>query len=216
MTLQLEDDGRTVTLPREYLDERPRWWLRGNPTRRTVDLAYATTGHKAQGITRDHVLMRVTSAEDHQWLYVGGSRAIGRTTFYNVVSPEPAIRSDPERDALDVPAADRSPKDQADQLATVARRDRSKRLAADITQVVNPRSMSKHDLRARRDQLAALLNASPRDQSRPLDLATTKREQDEQRLAEATTRRQQARDLVASPGAWSGQMAAPRRPCARA
>jgi hypothetical protein len=198
MTLQLEDDGRTVTLSREYLDERPRWWLRGNPTRRTLDLAYATTGHKAQGITCDHVLMRVTSAEDHQWLYVGGSRAIGRTTFYNVVSPEPAIRSDPERDALDVPAADRSPKDQADQLAIVARRDRSKRLAADITQVVNPRSMSKHDLRARRDQLAALLNASPRDQSRPLDLATTKREQDEQRLAGATTRRQQARDLVAS------------------
>ncbi len=61
---------------------------------------------------------------------MGGSRAIGRTTFYNVVSPEPAIR-DPERQELDVPAADRTPKDQADQLATVARRDRSKRLATD-------------------------------------------------------------------------------------
>jgi hypothetical protein len=49
------------------------------------------------------------------------------------------------------------------------------RPAADTTQVVNPRSMSKHDLRARRDQLAALLNASPRDRSRLLDRATTKR-----------------------------------------
>jgi len=47
-----------------------------------------------------------------------------------VVSPEPAIR-DPEPQELDVPAADRTPKDQADQLATVARRDRSKRLATD-------------------------------------------------------------------------------------
>jgi ATP-dependent exoDNAse (exonuclease V) alpha subunit len=118
MTLKLED-GREVTLPRQYLDQRPRWWLRGNPERRTIDLAYASTGHKAQGITRDEVLVRVTSAEDHQWLYVGGSRAVGRTTFYNVVSPEPASRDrDPERDAVEVPAADRTPKGQADQLAS--------------------------------------------------------------------------------------------------
>jgi hypothetical protein len=78
-----------VTLPREYLDERPRWWLRGNPERRTLDLAYATTGHKAQGITRDEVLVRVTSSEDRQWLHVAGSRGIGKTTFYSVVTPSP-------------------------------------------------------------------------------------------------------------------------------
>jgi conjugative relaxase-like TrwC/TraI family protein len=197
MTLQLEN-GRTVTLPREYLDERPTWWLRGNPDRRTVDLAYATTGHKAQGITRDEALVRVTGAEDRQWLYVGGSRAIGNTTYYSVISPEPASRSDPERDALDVPAADRTPKQQADQLAAVARRDGGKRLAADTTSSLDLRSMSKHDLRARRDQLAHMIDTAPRDQSRPLAHATTKRAQDEQRLVEATGRRQQARDLLAS------------------
>jgi conjugative relaxase-like TrwC/TraI family protein len=197
MTLKLED-GKTVTLPREYLDERPAWWLRGSPERRTVDLAYASTGHKAQGITRDEVLVRVTSAEDRQWLYVGGSRAIGRTTYYSVTTPEPASRSDPERDALDVPAADRTPKDQAEQLGVVARRDGGKRLAADTTSSLDLRSMSKHDLRARRDQLAGMIDAGPRDQSRLVAHATTKREQDEQRLAEATGRRQQARDLVAS------------------
>jgi conjugative relaxase-like TrwC/TraI family protein len=198
MTLKLEDDGRTVTLPREYLDERPRWWLCGNPDRRTVDLAYATTGHKAQGITRDHVLVRVTSAEDHQWLYVGGSRAIGRTTFYNVVSPEPAIRSDPEREALDVPAADRTPKNQAEQLAAVARRDRSKRLAADTPETLNMRGMSKHDLRARRDQLARLMDAAPPEQARLVVHMTKQREQYEHRLAEATGRLKQASDLLAS------------------
>jgi hypothetical protein len=198
MTLKLED-GRDVTLPRKYLDERPAQWLRNNPDRRTVDLAYATTGHKSQGITRDEVLVRVTSAEDRQWLHVAGSRGIGKTTFYSVVGPEPAIRDrDPEREALEVPAADRNPKDQADQLATVARRDRSKRLAADTSAPVNVRSMSKYDLRARRDQLAALIDNGPGDRSRLLDHATTKREQDEQRLVEATGRRQQARDLAAS------------------
>jgi ATP-dependent exoDNAse (exonuclease V) alpha subunit len=110
MTLRLED-GRDVTLPREYLDERPAWWLRGNHDRRTVDLAYATTRHKAQGMTRDEVLVRVTSSEDRQWLHVAGSRGIGKTTFYSSVGPEPAVRDrDPEREAVAVPAANRTPR----------------------------------------------------------------------------------------------------------
>jgi conjugative relaxase-like TrwC/TraI family protein len=197
MTLRLED-GRDVTLPREYLDERPTWWLRGNSERRTIDLAYATTGHKAQGITRDEVLVRVTSSEDRQWLYVGGSRAIGRTRYYSVISPEPAIRSDPEREGLDVPAADRTPKDQADQLAAVARRDRSKRLAADTAEVLDPRGMSKHDLRAELDRLARLTDNAPPDRSRLVAHTTTQRQQYEHRLADATTRRQQTRELLAS------------------
>jgi conjugative relaxase-like TrwC/TraI family protein len=206
LTLQLED-GRQVTLPREYLDERPSWWLRGNPNRRTVDLAYATTGHKAQGITRDEVLVRVTSSEDRQWLYVGGSRAIGRTRYYSVVSPEPAIRSrDPEREALEVPAADRTPKQQADQMAAVVRRDGSKRLATDTTSALDGRSMSKHDLRAELRRLGDLIDQAPRDQSRLVAHATKQQKQYEQRFAEATGRMEQARDLVASlergPARW--------------
>jgi hypothetical protein len=74
LTLQLED-GQTVTLPRGYLDERPRWWTRGNPDRRTLDLAYATTGHKAQGLTWERALVRVTGAEDANWLHVQVSGA---------------------------------------------------------------------------------------------------------------------------------------------
>jgi hypothetical protein len=90
------------------------------------------------------------------------------------------------------------PKQQADQLAAVARRDGSKRLAADTTEVLDVRGMSKHDLPARRDRLAHMIDVAPRDQSRLLELTTTRREQGEQRLAEATGRRQQARDLLAS------------------
>src|SRR6266542_969373 len=44
-----------------------------------------------------------------QWLYVGSTRAIVRTHYYSVISPEPAIRQDREREQVDVPAADRTP-----------------------------------------------------------------------------------------------------------
>jgi conjugative relaxase-like TrwC/TraI family protein len=205
LTLKLQD-GREVSLPGEYLDKRPARWLGNNPDRRTVDLAYASTGHKSQGTTLDEALVRVTSAEDGQWLYVGSTRAIVRTRYYSVISPEPAIRQDRDREQVDVPAADRTPQQQADQLATVARRDGSKRLAADTTARLDLRSMSKHDLRARRDQLAGMIDTGPPDQSRLLDHATTRREQSEQRLAEATIHRQDARDLVAGmehgPARW--------------
>jgi ATP-dependent exoDNAse (exonuclease V) alpha subunit len=48
LTLRLDGpDGRTVTLPRSYLDGRGR-----QERNRRVDLTYATTGHRAQGLTR--------------------------------------------------------------------------------------------------------------------------------------------------------------------
>ncbi len=98
------------------------------------------------------------------------------------------------------------PKQQAEQMAAVARRDGGKQLAADTTTRLDLRSMSKHDLRAHRDQLAGMIDAGPPDQSRLLDHATTRREQSEQRLAEATGRMEQARSLVASlehgPARW--------------
>jgi len=48
LTLRLDGaDGREVTLPRTYLDGR-----RQGERNRRVDLAYATTGHRAQGLTR--------------------------------------------------------------------------------------------------------------------------------------------------------------------
>jgi hypothetical protein len=205
MTLKLEH-GRQVTLPGEYLDKRPARWVGNNPDRRTVDLAYATTGHRSQGITRDEVLVRVTSAEDRQWLHVAGSRAIGRTRYYSVISPEPAIRHDREREVVDEPAADRTPKQQAEQMAAVARRDGSKRLAADSAALVDGRRMSKHDLRAELARLEQTIDHAPRDQSRLLALATSRREQHDQRLAEATIRREEARALVAllehGPARW--------------
>jgi ATP-dependent exoDNAse (exonuclease V) alpha subunit len=77
-------DGRTVTLPRSYLDGRGR----GERNRR-VDLAYVTTGHRAQGLTRGRALVRLTGTEDVNWLYVQLSRARQETRLYAVVGPEP-------------------------------------------------------------------------------------------------------------------------------
>jgi conjugative relaxase-like TrwC/TraI family protein len=66
LTMRLDGhDGRTVTLPRSYLEGRSR----GERNRR-VDLAYATTGHRAQGLTRGRALVRLTGSEDVNWLYV--------------------------------------------------------------------------------------------------------------------------------------------------
>jgi ATP-dependent exoDNAse (exonuclease V) alpha subunit len=60
LTLRLDgSDGRELTLPRAYLDGRGR----GERNRR-VDLAYATTGHRAQGLTRGRALVRLTGTED--------------------------------------------------------------------------------------------------------------------------------------------------------
>src|SRR5215211_4849052 len=85
LTMRLDGpDGRTVTLPRSYLDGRGR----GERNRR-VDLAYATTGHRAQGLTRGRALVRLTGSEDVNWLYVQLSRARQDTRLYAVVGPEP-------------------------------------------------------------------------------------------------------------------------------
>jgi ATP-dependent exoDNAse (exonuclease V) alpha subunit len=82
-------EGTTVTLPAGYLDGRDR---PGAPPR--IDLAYATTGHKSQGLTKWTSLPYVTGREDAQWLYVVLSRARHLTRIYTVTGPEerPAVR----------------------------------------------------------------------------------------------------------------------------
>jgi hypothetical protein len=85
LTLRLDGhDDQELTLPRSYLDGRGR----GERNRR-VDLAYATTGHRAQGLTRGRALVRLTGSEDVNWLYVQLSRARHDTRLYAVVGPEP-------------------------------------------------------------------------------------------------------------------------------
>jgi conjugative relaxase-like TrwC/TraI family protein len=170
LTVRLDGhDGRTVTLPRSYLEGR----FRGERNRR-VDLAYATTGHRAQGLTRGRALVRLTGTEDVNWLYVQLSRARQDTRLYAVVGPEPQGAGE-----LDLP--DRDQPDGYLQLAQALSRAGSQTLAIDTPSSLDLQRLSTADLRAERDRLRHQLDQAPRD--RELGRATTHREQAEQALA---------------------------------
>ena len=171
MTIRLDGaDGREVTLPRSYLDGRSR----GERNRR-VDLAYATTGHRAQGLTRGRALVRLTGTEDVNWLYVQLSRARQDTRLYAVVGPEPQGTGE-----LDLP--DREQPDGYLQLAQVLSRSGGQALAIDTPSSPDLRRLSTAGLRAERDRLCRQLDQAPRDRSRELARAATYRQQVEEAL----------------------------------
>jgi len=172
LTIRLDgQDGRTVTLPRSYLDGRGR----GERNRR-VDLAYATTGHRAQGLTRGRALVRLTGTEDVNWPYVQLSRARQDTRLYAVVGPEPRGGGE-----LDLP--DRDQPDAYLQLAQALSRAGGQTLAIDTPHSPNLQRLSTAELRAERDRLRQKLDQAPRDRSRELARASAHREHAEEALA---------------------------------
>jgi conjugative relaxase-like TrwC/TraI family protein len=176
LTIRLEGKvPREVTLPGWYLDGRQR----GERNRR-VDLAYATTGHRAQGLTRWRALVRLTGTEDSNWLYVQLSRARHQTTLYPVVGPEPQGPVE-----LDLP--DRELGDGYDQLAQALSRAGDQTLAIDTPSSLDLRRLSTAELRAERDRLRALLGQAPRDRSRELARASARRVEADQALERLTT-----------------------------
>jgi hypothetical protein len=74
---------------------------------------------------------------------------------------------------LDVPSPE--PRSIDHQLAAIARRDGGKRLAVDTAAPLALRQMSKRELRAERDRVAALLRDAPPDRSRLLAPTTEQR-----------------------------------------
>jgi hypothetical protein len=141
-----------------------------------VDLAYATTGHRAQGLTRGRALVRLTGSEDVNWLYVQLSRARQDTRLYAVVGPEPQGAGE-----LDLP--DRDQPDAYLQLAQALSRAGGQRLAIDTPSRPELQRLSTAELRAERDRLRRQLDEAPRDRSRELARATTHRQQAEAALA---------------------------------
>jgi hypothetical protein len=199
-TLTLRVDGeraREVTLPAWYLDGQPRWGWQRDDTRRTVDLAYATTGHKAQGLTRWRALVHLTGREDSNWLYVQLSRAKQATTLYTQVGPEVQAS-----EVGDLP--ERELPDGYQQLAQAIGRDGSQQLALDTTARLDLRRLPTRQLRAERDRLARLLAQAPKDQTRLLARMTGRRQDADRDLATATTRRQGVAARVAELGRLGG------------
>jgi AAA domain/TrwC relaxase len=172
LTIRLDGpDGQAVTLSRAYLDGRGR----GERNRR-VDLAYATTGHRAQGLTRGRALVRLTGSEDVNWLYVQLSRARQETRLYAVVGPEPQGAAE-----LDLP--DREQPDGYVQLAQALSRAGGQTLAIDTPSNPDLQRLSTAELRVERDRLRRQLDQAPRDRSRELARATAHRKQAEEALA---------------------------------
>jgi hypothetical protein len=172
LTLRLDGtEGLTVVLPGSYLDGRRR-----EERNRRVDLAYATTGHRAQGLTRGRALVRLTGSEDVNWLYVQLSRARQETRLYAVVGPEPQGAGE-----LDLP--DREQPDGYLQLARALSRAGGQTLAIDTASSLDLRRLSTAELRAERDRLRRQLDQAPRDRGRELARATTHRQLAEEALA---------------------------------
>ena len=172
LTIRLDGpDFQEVNLLRSYLDGRGR----GERNRR-VDLAYATTGHRAQGLTRGRALVQLTGTEDVNWLYVQLSRARQNTRLYAVVGPEPQGSGE-----LDLP--DREQPDGYLQLAQALSRAGGQTLAIDTPSSPDLQRLSTAELRAERDRLQRQLDQAPRDCSRELARAMTHRQQAEQVLA---------------------------------
>jgi ATP-dependent exoDNAse (exonuclease V) alpha subunit len=166
-------EGATVTLPASYLDGKSR---PGAPRR--VDLAYATTGHKSQGLTKWTALPFVSGREDAQWLYVVLSRAKHLTRIYTVTGPE-------ERPAelQEVPDTRRAP-DGYERLAAAMGRDRAEQLATDQQRLVNLRAMPTRELRAERDRLDEAFSKAPRDRHHEAERAAKRHGEREQRVRE--------------------------------
>jgi conjugative relaxase-like TrwC/TraI family protein len=183
LTIRLDGkDRREVTLPAWYLDGRSR-----SERNRRVDLAYATTGHRAQGLTRWRALVRVTGGEDSNWLYVQLSRARHQTTLYPVVGPEPQ-----EPAELDLP--DRDPGNGYTQLAQALARAGDQTLAIDTPSTLDLRRLSTKELRAERDRLQGLLDQAPRDRARELGRASARRAEVDQALEQLTAKNGQGRE----------------------
>jgi conjugative relaxase-like TrwC/TraI family protein len=171
LTIRVEGKhAKEVILPGGYLDGRRR----GERNRR-VDLAYATTGHRSQSLTRWRALVRLTGQEDSNWLYVQLSRARHETTLYPVVGPEPQGPAE-----LDLP--DRQVGDGYQQLAQALARAGDQHLAIDTPSSLDLRRLSTRELRAERDRLRALLDQAPRDRSRELARASARRAEADQAL----------------------------------
>ena len=75
ITIRLDRDGRTRTVPHWYLDD-------GH-----LDYGYALTGHKAQGATTRRAHTVADHGAEREWVYVTMSRGQERNTIY-LVDPE--------------------------------------------------------------------------------------------------------------------------------
>jgi conjugative relaxase-like TrwC/TraI family protein len=185
-----EQTPKTVTLPGWYLDGE----VRPGQSRR-VDLAYARTDMRAQGLTRQRALLSLDGCEDTQGLYVQLSRARERTDLYLSITPEPPL-ADQERA---YPRAE--PADAERLLARVLDRDGAKQLATDEQHqplsAQTLRRLSTRQLRDLRDRLDRERASCPPDRAAAARRAAEQAAADEQARQDAEAARDAAGQRVA-------------------
>jgi hypothetical protein len=197
LTVHTEDNRpATVTLPGWYLDAE----VCPGQSRR-VDLAYARTDMRAQGLTRQRALLSLDGCEDTQGLYVQLSRARERTDLYLSVTPEPPLagqeRAYPEPEPVEAEAM----------LARVLDRDGAKQLATDerthglSAQAL--RRLSTRQLRELRDRLDRERASCPPDRAAAARRAAEQAAADERARRDAEAARDAAEQRVAElTGRW--------------
>jgi hypothetical protein len=197
LTITTEGDRpATVRLPGWYLDGE----VRPGQSRR-VDLAYARTDMRAQGLTRQRALLSLDGCEDTQGLYVQLSRARERTDLYLSVTPEPPLagqeRAYPEPEPTQAEAM----------LARVLDRDGAKQLASDQhRQPLNAQALrrsSTRQLRELRDRLDRERAGCPPDRAAAARRAAEQAALDERARRDAEAARDAADQRVAElTGRW--------------
>ena len=162
--LRIEDITRRSVMVRRMLDPDPATGQRRFTDRafrytgyQSSDLAYAVTGHSAQGATVHTGIALVTGSEDRQWLYPAMTRgtdtnlAFVFTTPARPADPQPGTRPAPELNRYDrirrehagysPPPSPSSPPGRSDQrepiavLADVLSRDGAEQSASAIRQL---------------------------------------------------------------------------------
>ncbi len=184
-------DGKIITLPRSYLDDRGR--LGKRPAAPALTWGYAVTGHREQGDTMKETYLRVCKTATSAWSYVGASRF---KDDLRVFMAQGEVVEDPELDVTNLVGP--QPWRETVEATTEAIEYKSgqQEVATDQRHEANVRTLPTEVLRRRRDELAEVMERAPERRSHELKIASRRREQAERDLADAEMNVLLARGVV--------------------
>jgi conjugative relaxase-like TrwC/TraI family protein len=184
-------DGKVVTLPRSYLEDRGR--LGKQPQSPTITWGYAVTGHREQGDTMTETYLRVCSTATSAWSYVGASRF---KDDLRVFIAQGELVEDPELDVVNEVGPKRWSDPVEGTAAAIELKSGQQEVATDQRHELNVRQLPTEELRRRRDELAEVLAKAPERRSHSLTVASRRREQAERELVDAQAGAMLARGVV--------------------
>jgi conjugative relaxase-like TrwC/TraI family protein len=184
-------DGKIVTLPRSYLDDRGR--LGKRPAAPALTWGYAVTGHREQGDTMKETYLRVCKTATSAWSYVGASRF---KDDLRVFMAQGELVDDPELDVTNLVGPQPWRETVEATAEAIEYKSGQQEVATDQRHEANVRELPTEVLRRRRDELAEVLERAPERRSHELQVASRRREQAERDLADAEMNVLLARGVV--------------------